>query len=157
MGGGGEPIKIIRNFISFGGYTHLWYLNATIISLLLLIVFFRINLKLKSIFIISLILYFLGANINKVEEALVVVQNYEKIWLVVDNVTFFITKSSFWFGLILFVIGMILSKVKIDISFKNTVILFLISMFCLAIEVFIITFLKIDLRKDKCFFSYSSC
>lgn len=70
----------VRNFFLTGSYTHLWYLNALIISVVIIWIMMKKGLNIEKILGISLILFLVGLLGQTYFGLLLPLKNYDGIW-----------------------------------------------------------------------------
>ncbi|MBE7016292.1 MAG: acyltransferase [Ruminococcaceae bacterium] len=141
-------LQYISRFIFAGSYRHLWYLNAILPSICLISFMLRKGITPKRIVLISFAFYVLGLlgdGYYGLTAPLIKIPLAEKIISTYYNVCG-TTQNGMFFGLFFLSLGMYFSQVKINISAKKALLLFIFSMALLACEVFIIT--KFKIAKD---------
>ena len=129
-----ETMKNILGFIRsyiFNGHLHLWYLNGSIISLILISIAFD-KFKEKSIVIFSFLLYIIGTLLNTysfiLEET-----GFEFISNIYYSI-FFTSRNGLFFGFPMMIMGVMIYKYKLYGNLKFSVLGLIISFFIYIIE-----------------------
>ena len=136
-----DALFFIRDFIFIGSYSHLWYLNATIISVVLISYFLIKGVRIKKILITALSLYLVGllaqswfGVITPMRELL------PGVWKIMKIVELAIatTRNGLFEGFLFVGLGMFLAFSNFSISKKKSLYCFLISMVLMLIEIVVL-------------------
>lgn len=126
------PIALIYAFVNVGTFYHLWYVPALVFSILVTY-FYTKKFSLRSLFILSLILYTIGAaetyNAYLDPTLQSLVASYMGI--------FFTTRNGLFYGLIFVVIGFVAANDSWITRFKRNGIAFILCFSMLMIEALI--------------------
>lgn len=79
-------LKAARNFLMTGSYTHLWYLNALIVAVLLVCLLLNRGMKINGIMIVSSVLFLTGLLGQSYFGLLLPLSGNEKIWAFLKTV-----------------------------------------------------------------------
>ena len=130
----------LRDVVFVGGYTHLWYLNATIFAVLAISLLLKARWSIKRILVLSGLLYCVGLT----GQAYLVVwtpirENLPALWNVLDNFKWIIptTRCGLFEAFFLMTIGLALAVNPPKLSLSKTSILFAVSMGIWAAEVWL--------------------
>ena len=119
---------------------HLWYLRAVVIAVILLYLLLNHKFTIKSIICIASILYCFGLIGDAYHGFLEPFTNYRlSSWIITEyESVFYTTRNGLFFGFMFVVIGALFAYKKIDISMKTASIGFILSMFFLMGEVYLL-------------------
>ena len=144
-------IIVFRNTIMSGSYLHLWFLQALIVSSLIVTILLYFKVSTKMIFLISGILYCVG----------LLGQAYYSIFdfffpngTLIYNVCnclekIFVTpRNGICFGFLFFFIGVYLSHVNVQISKEKNIKYIMISFLALSLEVMLGSFYELNKQSD---------
>lgn len=138
----------IVHFIFSGSYWHLWYINALIWSVVILIILLKLKFSITKICVISFILYIVGLLGESYFGILRLLQNNDLIWTFLKSVKLIIgtTRNGLFFGLLFVGLGFLIGAGKVKI-FKPifNVWGFIVSLLILLIESYFL--IKIDFAR----------
>lgn len=144
-------LEYIRNFLFRGSYVQLWYINGLIVALVIIAICLKVNLKPKTIFLISLFLYLIGL----LDDSYYGIMNCSPLLskvFDVYNYFFVTTRNGVFIGFFFVSLGMLISINKPQITRKRSIILFLMSMVFMFVETFLLKYYSIARYYDKCIF-----
>lgn len=131
----------LHSTIVTGSYTHLWYLNASVVSVLLLTFLLTKKISVKGILLITVILYCMGLLGGQSYFWVIVPLNkIDLLWFTLKWIQKIIitTRNGIFEAPIFMSIGMILAHKSIKINLRYSVLGFVMSLLFYAIEVFTI-------------------
>lgn len=145
-------VNIIRDILYFISPFHMWYLNATIVAVIL--IYFSLNnekIGLKKIFILSIVLHIFAIIISTYPDTF---RNIPIFKAIIDNyIKYFESpRNGFASGLFYILIGIIISKNIEKIKMYNYKLLFVIGMFFMFFEVLLSKILG-NVGKSEYYFS----
>lgn len=129
-----DSVKNILDFLRtyiFTGYYHLWYLNASIISLILINIIYS-RFKEKSIVIFSLVLYLIGTLLNTY--SFVLQQTRFELISYIYYLVFVTSRNGLFFGFPMMIMGIMVYKYKLYGNLKSSVLGLIISFFIYIME-----------------------
>lgn len=140
----------IRRIIFMGGYKHLWYLNAMIISTLILTFLLSKKTKIKNILLIAMVLYCVGLLTQSYFVFLEPLKQFEGVWSFLKLIQKIITtaRNGIFEGFLFMGIGMLFAYKPIVIKIKAAILGFIVSIFLLFIEVMMVNYLEWAREKD---------
>lgn len=130
-----------RNFLFVGSYLHLWYLNATILAVLIVSFLLYKKCKIKNIIITAIIFYVLGLFEQSWFGLIKPLSIYfPQLWMILKLVQKVIitTRNGLFEGFLFISIGMLFAFFKIEINMKKAVCGFVISFLLMFFEVFFV-------------------
>lgn len=131
----------LRDTVFVGSYTHLWYLNATVFSVLLISLLLKRGKSLRFILILSGIFYCIGLTGQAYFVVWTPVQeNLPGLWKILDAFKWIIptTRCGLFEAFFLMSIGLCLAVKPPKLSLSGTCVLFAVSMAVWAAEVGIV-------------------
>ena len=131
-----EMLDLIREIL-FVGYGQFWYLHATIVAVLLIMLCFKFRLPLQITFFISFCLYLIGLVPQSYTGLLDLIRNAPFLWnaLKVVQGIMTTTRNGIFDGFFFMTLGALFSKMPhIRISLKKAVVGFFCSMILLLVE-----------------------
>ena len=133
-------VGVIRNFIFTGSYVHLWYLNASAFALLLISFLLCRRVRIRSMLIISFVLYLLGLLSQSYFGAMRVMERFPAFWNAAELFMQIIktTRSGLFEGFFFVSLGIFLAKTPVHISVKRAVAGFVCSMALLLAEIVVL-------------------
>jgi len=131
-------IIAIRNTIMAGSYFQLWFLNALIVSAILISLFLWLKINIKKIFVFTIFMYIialLGQSYYGIFDYLFPEgSTMFTIWKYI-GIVFRTPRNGLCFGALFFFLGAYISRSKDIISIKKTIVCLLISCILLMVEV----------------------
>lgn len=133
-------VGVIRNFLLTGSYVHLWYLNASGFVLLLVSFLLHKKVKIRSMLIVSFVLYLLGLLSQSYFGLMRVMERFPTFWKAAELFMWVIktTRSGLFEGFFFVSLGIFIAKTPLRISLKQAVAGFVCSMALLLAEVVIL-------------------
>ena len=134
-------IKFFRDFIFNGSYIHLWYLPSLIVSIIILYILLKNNVKTKNITIIALLLYIIGLLAQSWFGLIKPIENFSpKIWglLIFIKLIITTTRNGLFDGFVFAVIGYIFAIKDNKLTIKNNFIKIIAFGILLVIECFVL-------------------
>lgn len=131
----------IRNFLLVGSYYHLWYLNATIVGVVIISFLLYKKCKVKNIIIISALFYTIGLLTQSWYGITIQLSTYlPHIWKLFGLLQKVIvtTRNGLFEGFLFIGIGMLFAFLKLEISVDKAVVGFAISYSLLFFEALIV-------------------
>ena len=128
----------IRTFLFTGSFIHLWYLNATIVAVLMIIFCISKKMRIKTIMCMAFVLYLIGLLPQTYTKFLVPFRNIDVVWTFLRLVQKVIetTRNGFFYGFLFVGIGMFFAYKPIVMKFKSAIVGFIVSMLLFLIEAF---------------------
>ena len=145
----------IRNFIFVGTYTHLWYLNATIIGVLMVSLMLKKNYDIKIIIALALSLYLIGLLAQSCYVLILPIKyHFPTIWSILKLFQKIIctTRNGFFEAFIFIGIGMIFALKEIKIKTPIAIIGFFSSLLFLFIEICAVEYFEFSRANDMYLF-----
>lgn len=144
-----EILMWIRDFIFSGSYFHLWYLNATVFSVLLVGILIKKKMSIRKIISIASIFYGIGLFEQAYFGLILPLQKYACLWGVLEVLQKIIvtTRNGLFEGFLFVSLGMLFAYKPIKLKKKKAIGLFIISMILFFIEV--ITIKKLGWFRGK--------
>jgi serine/alanine racemase len=148
-------LSYIRDFIFKGSYKHLWYLNATIFAVLLISFLMYRKVSIRRIIVGAFVLYVIGlfdqswyGIIKPLRELM------PSIWLVLHIAKKIIvtTRDGLFEGFLFISIGMLFANNKINISKRQSIKGFIISMILMFAEFMILDYFNLAREYDTYLF-----
>ena len=132
-------ITYLRDIVFLGSYSHLWYLNATGIAVLIITFLLCKKWDLNRILLLSFVLYLIGLLAESYYVFLRILMNNAAVKSVITVLKQVIVtpRNGLSFGLLFICLGM-MSCIK-RITLKASIIGFFISFFAFAVEVLVVT------------------
>ncbi len=134
-------IEFGRDFVFRGSISHLWYLSALIVAVLLLSLLIRYKVDIKLILAAGVFLYIIGLFAQSWFGLIEPLRDASPmIWGFLRGVKKIIgtTRNGLFEGFLFVAIGMCFAQCNIQISIKKSVIGFIVSMILLAIEMVVL-------------------
>jgi serine/alanine racemase len=128
----------MKHFFLTGSFSHLWYLNATIIATLILIFCISKKIRIKTIMCIATVLYVVGLIPQTYSILLNPLCNIKVVWMFLDGLqrTIETTRNGLFFGFLFMGIGMVFAYKPIVMKYRTAVVGFGVSMMLFLIEAF---------------------
>lgn len=149
----------LRDTVFVGGYTHLWYLNATVFAVLLISLLLKAKCSPRAILIISGLFYLIGLT----GQAYYVVwtpvqQNCPALWAVLDSFKWIIptTRCGLFEAFFLMSIGLYFAAKPPKLSLSGSCALFALSMTVWAAEVWLTNYRGWNKAQDMYIFMIPS-
>lgn len=145
-------LKIVRDFLFYGSFNHLWYLHAAIVSVILVSGLLYLRINPKKIVIIALAFYFAGLlaqswfGLIRPLEGTFVWDLLKLIKLVIVS-----TRDGLFLGFIFTGIGMLFAFYEIPVKRKRAKAGFLLSMLLMLLESYMLRRLGF-IREDDVYF-----
>lgn len=148
-------VGYIRDFIFFRSYSHLWYLNATIFAVVLITYLLYKRITIKKILVIAFIFYFAGLFAQSwFGLILPLKENAPHIWTILKLIQMVIvtTRDGLFAGFLFVGLGMLFAFDKVNMTRKQALIGFVVSMTLMFIEVFSLEYFNFIREYDKYLF-----
>lgn len=145
----------IRDFLFVGSYSQLWYLNATMVGVMIISFLLYKKCKIKNIIITSMILYTLGLLAQSWYGIIKPLNTYlPHIWMLLKLFQEVIatTRNGLFEGFLFIGIGMLFAFFKIEISMKKAVWGFVISYLLMFFEAFFVKYFHFIRAEDMYIF-----
>lgn len=142
-------VGYFKDLICVGSYTHLWYLNALLFAVALISFLLHKKWTPKKILLTSSFFYIIGLLGDGYYGIISPLLQFPFVGEII-NIYFKIfstTRNGLFFAFFFVSLGMILSGKEIKISRKKSLFFFILSLFLLYTEVFVIT--HFDIAKDR--------
>ena len=135
-------LRYIRNFCLSGTFSHLWYLNAVLLDMIIIVITIKFGLKIKTIVKISFVLYLIGLTCQSYYGFFAPLLNNKVFSCIINYLSlFFPTARNFlFFGLFFIGTGFYCSMIGFNMNLLQAIKAFLISMVALFAEIFILEF-----------------
>lgn len=150
-----EIFLYIRNSIFKGSYSHLWYLPATIIGVLILSFCISKRIKIKHILFLAAILYIIGLFAQSWFVVIKPISVYAPtVWtcLKVIQAVIFTTRNGVFDAFPFLCIGMLFAYRKIEIDMKKAVLGFFAFGFLLVVEAITVKTFRFSIANDMYIF-----
>ena len=128
-------------FLAFvGGNVQLWYMGALVLAVIILSVLIHKGIRLRYIAIASLVLYILGLFGDSYYGIIEPLKSFSFINVLITgyDTIFVTTRNGVFFGLLFVFIGIAFAKIKVNINATLSFIGFVISVFFLVAEVYLL-------------------
>lgn len=141
---GGACLTVLKNFFCTGSYGHLWYLNATIVALLLILLLRKCKCSTTAIFAIGVALYLIGLTAQSYFGLIRPLQNIPTVWNLLKAAQNIMptTRNGLFEGLCLIAMGMYIAQKPTRLTLRTSLIGLAASMLFLAAEILILV--KLD-------------
>lgn len=145
----------IKNFFLKGSYTHLWYLNALCVAVIIVSFLLYKKISPKRILIISSFFYVIGLLGSGYEGIITPLYSIPIIGNLINwyFYIFSVTRNGLFFAFFFVALGMFLSNKTITISSKKSLLLFIISTILMCTETVILKTFNIAKTYDILIFS----
>lgn len=131
-----------------GGTGHLWYLSATVIAIVLISLCLHFRIKLAYIYAVACVLYVVGLLGDSYYGIIAPLENITIFNLLFKSYqwTFFTTRNGLFMGFIFILMGATFANCRISIKSRTALIGFVVSMFFLLAEVFLLKYNDIPIE-----------